>query len=76
LVLTESGPLTHEQLVSAYNQRALTETDWPLAAVSSIRTRCNELLKDKLVEPVPDQVGSSSMGNKALLWRAVAVQSN
>lgn len=73
-VISEDGPLTHDDLIAAYRQRALTIAGWPWAADSSIRTRCSELVRDRMVEAVPDHLGSSRMGNSAVIWRAVNVQ--
>lgn len=72
-VLKEDGPMTHDDLIAAYNQRAMQIAGWPMASASSIRTRCSELVRDGLVEQVPDLAGASRMGNRALVWRAVTV---
>jgi len=65
--------LTHDQLIVLYRKYA-TRLGWPMASDSSIRTRCNELVRDGEVEKVPDGDGRSRFGNAALLWRAVPVQ--
>lgn len=72
LVLSEDGPLTHDDLIAAYRQRSVSIVGWPMASDSSIRTRCSELARDGLVVAEDDAV--SRMGNRALLWRAAAVQ--
>lgn len=73
-VLTEDGPMTHDDLIAAYRARSLSIVGWPWASDSSIRTRCSELVRDCMVEAVPDHLGASRMGNRAVVWRAVAVQ--
>lgn len=75
LVLTEHGPLTHDDLVKVYGREAAERADWPLATASSIRTRCKELTRDGLVERVPDAEGRSRYGNRAAVWRAAGVYS-
>lgn len=65
--------LTHDQLIGAYRRYALRE-GWPAASDSSIRTRCNELWREGLVERVPDRSARSRFGRAALLWRAADVQ--
>lgn len=65
--------VTHDQLIALYRGYAL-RLGWPPASDSSIRTRCNELLRDGDVERVPDVAGRSRFGRAALLWRAVPVQ--
>lgn len=75
-VITENGPLTHDGIVAAYHARSLTTAGWPAASASSIRTRVSELVRDGLVEAVPDETSRSSMGNRAHLWRAVVVYGN
>lgn len=62
--------LTHDQLIAEYRRHA-DRLGWPPASDSSIRTRCNELLKDGEVEAVPDTAGRSRFGRPSLLWRAV-----
>ncbi|UXE05394.1 helix-turn-helix DNA binding domain protein [Arthrobacter phage Renna12] len=65
--------LTHDQLIAEYRGFA-ARLGWPPASESSIRTRCNELWRDGLVERVPDADAKSRFGNAAILWRAVSVQ--
>lgn len=67
--------VTHDALIGLYRKYAL-RLGWPPASDSSIRTRCNELLKDGEVERVPDAAGESRFGRPALLWRAVPVQNS
>lgn len=67
--------LTHDQLIGQYRKYA-GRLGWPPASDSSIRTRCNELVKDGKVERVPESVARSRFGRPALLWRAVSVQNN
>lgn len=73
-VLADDGPLTQDDLIAAYRQRALNIEGWPWASDSSIRTRCSELVRDGMVEEDPGGYGASRMGNRALVWRAVTVQ--
>jgi hypothetical protein len=73
LILSEQGPLTHDDLINAYRRNMLTVQGWPPASESSIRTRCSELVEDGLVV-VADEGASSRLGNRARLWRAVPVQ--
>ncbi|AYN56859.1 helix-turn-helix DNA-binding domain protein [Arthrobacter phage Andrew] len=65
--------LTHDQLIAEYRGFAL-RLGWPSASESSIRTRCNELWRDGLVERVPEADAKSRFGRAAILWRAVSVQ--
>lgn len=71
----ERGGLTHDEIIAEYKGYAL-RLGWPRATDSSIRTRCNELWRAGDVEKVEDSTGKSGMGNAALLWRAVSVQSS
>lgn len=66
--LTLDGPLTLDDLIYRYRWHATT-LGWPAASESSIRTRCSELVRDGLVEVVPDREGQSVNGNRAKLWR-------
>lgn len=72
-VIAEAGPagITHDALVVAYHRKMAQIHGWPPASASSIRTRCSELVRDDLVESVPDHVERSALGNRARLWRAV-----
>jgi hypothetical protein len=70
-----AGGVTHDGLIALYRKYAL-RLGWPPASDSSIRTRCNELLKDGEVEQVPAEQGRSRYGRPALLWRAVIVQNS
>lgn len=72
LVLCEGGPMTHDQLIAAYGRYSLKVAGWPRASHSSIRTRCSELARDGKVMAV--DTAKSSMGNRAIVWRAVVVQ--
>jgi hypothetical protein len=65
--------VTHDQLIALYRKYAV-RLGWPPASDSSIRTRCNELVRDGEAERVPADVGRSRFGRLALLWRAVSVQ--
>lgn len=69
--LTLDGPLTLDDLIYQYRFHATT-FGWPPASESSIRTRCSELVRDGLVERVPDAEGTSVNGFRAKLWRVVA----
>lgn len=44
---------------------------WPAVSPSGVRTRVSELVREGLVEPVPDAFGRSMMGNRAHEWRLV-----
>jgi hypothetical protein len=68
-----AGGLTHDQLIALYRAYA-GRLGWPPASDSSIRTRCNELVRDGEAERVPADLGRSRFGRAALLWRAVDVQ--
>lgn len=65
--------VTHDQLIGLYRKYAV-KLGWPPASDSSIRTRCNELVRDGEAEKVPSDVGRSRFGRPALLWRVVPVQ--
>lgn len=65
--------LTHDHLIAEYRKFA-ARLGWPSASESSIRTRCNELWRDGLVERVPDAEARSRFGRAAILWRAAGVQ--
>lgn len=73
LVLSEEGPLTHDDLVAAYGRRSMMVEGWPTASASSIRTRCAELADDGLVDHETLD-GVSRMGNRARLWRVIVPQ--
>ncbi|MCY4726730.1 winged helix-turn-helix domain-containing protein [Nocardioides sp. STR2] len=60
--LTDHGPMTHDDLMVHVS-----------ASPSGVRTRTSELVHDGLVEAVPDNAGTSGLGNRARLWRAVNV---
>lgn len=71
-LLTETGPLTHDGLVTIYQQRATFDPrHYPKASASSIRTRVSELVEAGHVQAHPTCFGRSSMGNKAHLWQVV-----
>jgi hypothetical protein len=71
LILSRAeGGLTHDALIKIY-RRFADRGVWPPASDSSIRTRCNELVKDGEVERVPDAAARSNYGRPSLLWRAV-----
>lgn len=69
LLIRDHGPVTHDRLVRLH-QRHHVDDDWPPATASSIRTRCSELVRDGLVERVPDALGQSDARHAATLWRA------
>lgn len=58
------GPLTHDDLVEAVNRVQP-------ASPSGVRTRTKELVRDGIVEAVPDMVSKSRLGRTSLLWRTV-----
>ncbi len=60
--LRDHGPMTHDQIMTHVR-----------ASPSGVRTRVSELVRDGEVEAVPDQLGRSDMGNRALVWRATSV---
>lgn len=68
-VLTQHGPLTHEELVSTYYDAQL---GLPMQSPSGIRTRCNELVKMGLVEWTGEKRVMTT-GRKARVWRAIDV---
>lgn len=69
------GPMTHDQIIAHMEHAHGERPDvWPPASPSSVRTRVSELVRDGLVERVPDAAGKSTYGNAAILWRAVTVQ--
>lgn len=74
-ILHEHGPLTLDALIGKHRSAEVFK-GWPPASDSSIRTRCSELVRDGLAEPVSDDVGQSSMGHPARLFRAAIVQNN
>lgn len=69
-ILREQGPLTHDELITAY--RALIhEQPWtPRASDSGIRTRLKELAAAGLVVE-DEKKGHSTFGNSAKRWKAV-----
>ena len=69
-LLKENGPLTHDELISAYHMRVVMEPDTPRASDSGIRTRLSELRRAGLVRKCEDS-GTSSYGNRAYKWEAV-----
>ena len=64
--------VTHDQLIALYRKYAL-RLGWPPASESSIRTRCNELVRDGKAHQVRDILGKSRGGRKARVWRASIV---
>lgn len=69
IVKTE-GPLTHDELIGAYNMRVVTQPDTPRSSESGIRTRLKELVHAGLVAP-EEETGFSRFGNSAKKWAAV-----
>lgn len=76
-LLLEAGPegLTHEQLIARHGRKHMT-AGWPAASGQGIRSRCAELVRDGLVEAVPDKYGRTADGGRTRYWRAVSVQNN
>ena len=68
--LIQTGPVTHDSLLAAYNRNVQQIPGWPPASDSSIRTRCKELSDLGLVERL-NADGVSDFGNRAHLWRAL-----
>lgn len=71
-ILRERGPLTLDGLVQEY-VRERTRQGWAAASEQGIRSRCAELVRDKLVEAVPGEYATTRFGNRTKLWRAVHV---
>lgn len=73
-ILSDAGPdgLTHEQIIEEHRRREAL-IGYPSASVSSLRTRCSELVRDREVERVPDKVGRSAAGNASVRWRVANV---
>jgi len=61
--------VTHDQLIALY-RKYQPRLGWPRASDSGIRTRCRELVREGLVEQVPDTLGKSRYNRGAILWRA------
>ena len=64
--------VTHDGLIALYRKYGL-RLGWPPASESSIRTRCNELVRDGKAHQVRDMLGKSRGGRHARLWRASIV---
>ena len=69
-VITEHGPLTHDELIAAYHHRVVMDPDTRRASESAIRTRLKELVRDGVVVEAADK-GLSNFGNAAKRWVAV-----
>lgn len=69
-ILTQHGPMTHDELIAAYNTRVVLDPDTPRSSESGIRTRLSELRRFGLVEAMED-LSKSNFGNAAQLWVAV-----
>lgn len=67
-IMGESSPLTHDELISTYHTRIMTDSTTPLASESGIRTRLSELAHAGLVE-ADETMGVSTFGNRARRWR-------
>jgi hypothetical protein len=68
-VLTESGPLTDEEIVGYYCSW-LNVTRLPRQSDSGIRTRRKEL--ERLGKVQPDGTKKTASGRNAIVWRAAA----
>lgn len=69
-LVKEYGPLTHDELIEAYNMKVVVEPDTPRSSESGIRTRLKELQQQGLVAAA-DELGHSRFGNAAKRWVAV-----
>ncbi|MFI8089073.1 hypothetical protein ACIF9R_12255 [Streptomyces sp. NPDC086080] len=69
-VLSESGPLTHDELIAAYHTRIVMNPDAPCASESGIRTRLKEPGNTGLATEDSEK-GVSRFGNTAKWWVAV-----
>lgn len=70
-VLSESSPLTHDELIAAYHTRIVMNPDTPRASESGIRTRLKEPGNTGLATEDSEE-GVSRFGNTAK--RRVAVE--
>lgn len=69
-LVRELGPLTHDELIHAYNRRRVMTPDTPPASESGIRTRLKELTRAGFVE-ADSELGISNFNNAAKRWIAV-----
>lgn len=69
-IIREEGPMTHDELIGAYNMRVVMDPDTPRASESGIRTRLSELKRARLVTQDAED-GLSNFGNVAKRWVAV-----
>ncbi|MFI9629247.1 hypothetical protein [Streptomyces sp. NPDC052042] len=69
-LVRENEPLTHDELIAAYNMKVVMEPDTPRSSESGIRTRLKELAHQGLVA-LHDEKGVSRFGNAAKKWVAV-----
>lgn len=69
-IVQEQGPMTHDELIGAYNMRVVMDPDTPRASESGIRTRLSELKRARLVIQDAED-GLSNFGNVAKRWVAV-----
>lgn len=69
-LVKEYGPLTHDELIAAYNMKVVVEPGTPRSSESGIRTRLKELQHQGFVAP-DDELGHSKFGNSAKRWVAV-----
>lgn len=65
-LLSEHGPLTDDQLVELYRERAHAYTSVPLVTPQSVRTRRSELVHEGHVREAG--LGKSALGNRASTW--------
>lgn len=70
VLLEHPGGLTHDELIRAHRAHAAASPSWPDATDSSIRTRCHELVRDQLVEPIPNVYRKTRAGRRSRIWRA------
>lgn len=69
-LVKEHGPLTHDELIAAYNLKVVAEPSTPRSSESGIRTRLKELQHQSLIV-ADDELGHSKFGNSAKRWVAV-----
>lgn len=65
-LIAEHGPLTDDEIVFLYRDRAHAYTSVPLITPQSVRTRRHELVIAGLVRE--SGIGRSDLGNRATLW--------
>lgn len=69
-LVKEHGPVTHDELIAAYNMKVVVEPGTPRSSESGIRTRLKELQHQGFVT-TDDELGHSKFGNSAKRWIAV-----